>query len=105
MQAAGDPKVLFHLTSSRDLDLAHGFKSELFIILVLVRKPFSQLSDLHASRSICPQTTPLSPKKFLDDKPVFHLEILQSIILKVFPYLNDGSVSDLLRPCPRVPVI
>jgi hypothetical protein len=41
-QAAGDLKVPFHLTSPRDLDLAHGFKSELFIILVLARKPFSQ---------------------------------------------------------------
>jgi hypothetical protein len=30
----------FHLPSPRDLDLAHGFKSELFIILVLDRKPF-----------------------------------------------------------------
>jgi hypothetical protein len=27
---------------ARDLDLAHGFESELFIILVLARKPFSQ---------------------------------------------------------------
>jgi hypothetical protein len=44
-------------------------------------------------------------KKFLDDKPVFHLEVLQNIILKVFPYLDDGSVSDLLRSCPMVPVI
>jgi hypothetical protein len=26
------------------------------------------------------------PEKFLDDKLVFHLEILQNIILKVFPY-------------------
>jgi hypothetical protein len=46
-----------------------------------------------------------SAQKKLDDKPVFHLKILQSIILKVFPYLNDGFVSDLLRSCPRVPVI
>jgi hypothetical protein len=45
------------------------------------------------------------PKKNLDDKPVFHLEILQNIILKVFPYLDDGSVSDILRSCPRVPVL
>jgi hypothetical protein len=45
------------------------------------------------------------PKKILDDKPVFHLEILQNIILKVFPYLDDGSVSYLLRSCPRVSVI
>jgi hypothetical protein len=44
-------------------------------------------------------------KKNLDDKLVFHLEILQNIILKVFPYLDDGSVSDLLRSCPRVPVL
>jgi hypothetical protein len=44
-------------------------------------------------------------KNFLDDKPVFHLEVLQNIILKVFPYLDDGSVSDLLRSCPMVPVI
>jgi hypothetical protein len=44
-------------------------------------------------------------KKILDDKPVFRLEILQNIILKVFPYLNDGFISDLLRSCPRVPVI
>jgi hypothetical protein len=44
-------------------------------------------------------------KKFLDDKLVFHLEILQSIILKVCPYLDHGSVSDLLRSCPRVLVI
>jgi hypothetical protein len=42
MQAAGDPKVPFHLTSLRDLDLAYGFDSELFISLVLARKPFSQ---------------------------------------------------------------
>jgi hypothetical protein len=28
--------------------------------------------------------------KFLDDKPVFHLEILRDIILKVFPYLDVG---------------
>jgi hypothetical protein len=104
-QAAGDPKVPFHLTSPRDLDLARGFESELFIILVLARKPFSQWSYLHASTSICPRTTRLSPKKFLDDKLVFHLEILQNIILKVFPYLDDGSVSDLLRSCPRVIVI
>jgi hypothetical protein len=41
-QAAGDPKVSFHLTSPRDLDLARGFEFELFIILVLVRKLFSQ---------------------------------------------------------------
>jgi hypothetical protein len=45
------------------------------------------------------------PKKILDDKPVFHLEILQNIILKVFPYLDNGSISDLLRSCPRVLVI
>jgi hypothetical protein len=42
MQAAGDPKVPFHLTFPRDLDLACGFESELFIILVLARKLFSQ---------------------------------------------------------------
>jgi hypothetical protein len=42
MQMAGDPKVPFHLTSPRDLDLARGFESELFIILVLARKLFSQ---------------------------------------------------------------
>jgi hypothetical protein len=30
------------LTSPHDLDLASGFKSELFIILVLARKTFSQ---------------------------------------------------------------
>jgi hypothetical protein len=41
-QAAGDPKVPFHLISPHDLDLVHGFESELFIILVLARKPFSQ---------------------------------------------------------------
>jgi hypothetical protein len=41
-QAAGHPKVPFHLTSPRDLDLAHGFESEMFIILVLARNPFSQ---------------------------------------------------------------
>jgi hypothetical protein len=52
---------------------------------------------------MCPQTAPLSPKKLLDDKPVFHPEILQNIILKVFPYLDDGSISDHLRSCPRVP--
>jgi hypothetical protein len=45
------------------------------------------------------------PKKILDDKPVFHLEILHNIILKVFPYLDDGSVNGLLRSCPRVPVL
>jgi hypothetical protein len=50
-------------------------------------------------------TARLSPKKFLDDKPVFHLEILWNIILKVFPYLDDGSVSDLLRSCLRVRVL
>jgi hypothetical protein len=44
-------------------------------------------------------------KKFQDDKPVFHLEILQNTILKVFPYLDDGFVSDVLRSCPRVPVM
>jgi hypothetical protein len=48
-QVAGDPKVPFHLTSPRDLDLAHGFESELLIILVLARKPFSKWSDMHAS--------------------------------------------------------
>jgi hypothetical protein len=42
MQAVGDPKVPFHLTSPHDLDLAHVFEFELFIILVLARKPFSQ---------------------------------------------------------------
>jgi hypothetical protein len=105
MQAAGDPKVPFHLTSPRDLNLARGFEYELFIILVLARKPFSQQSDLHASTSICPWIAWLSVKKILDDKPVFHLEILQNIILKVFPYLDDGSINDLLRSCPRVPVI
>jgi hypothetical protein len=41
-QAADDSKVPFHLTSPCDLDLAHGFESELFIILDLARKPFSQ---------------------------------------------------------------
>jgi hypothetical protein len=41
-QAAGDPKVPFHLTSPHDLHLACGFESEMFIILVLARKPFSQ---------------------------------------------------------------
>jgi hypothetical protein len=41
----------------------------------------------------------------LDDKPVFHLEILQNIIMKVFPYLDDEFASDLLRSCPRVPVL
>jgi hypothetical protein len=41
-KAASDPKVPFHLTFPRDLDLAHGFESEMFIILVLARKPFSQ---------------------------------------------------------------
>jgi hypothetical protein len=45
------------------------------------------------------------PKKSLDDKPVFHLEILQNIIMKVFPYLDDEFASDLLRSCPRVPVL
>jgi hypothetical protein len=45
------------------------------------------------------------PKKFPDDKSVFHLEIHQNIILKDFPYLNDESISDLLRSCPRVPVL
>jgi hypothetical protein len=44
-------------------------------------------------------------KKILDEKPVFYLEILQNTILKVFPYHDDGSVSDLLRSCPRVPVL
>jgi hypothetical protein len=29
------------LTSPHDLDLARGFESELFIILVFARKPFS----------------------------------------------------------------
>jgi hypothetical protein len=104
-QAADDPKVPFHLNSPRDLDLARGFESELFTILVLARKQFSQLSDLHASTSICQRTTRLSLKKFLHDKLVFHLEILQNIILKVFPYLDDGFVNDLLRSCPRVSVI
>jgi hypothetical protein len=42
------------------------------------------------------------PEKILK---VFHLEILQNIILKVLPYLNDGFVSDLLRSHPRVPVL
>jgi hypothetical protein len=45
------------------------------------------------------------PEKIMDDKTIFHLEILQNIILKVFPYLDDGSVSDLLRSCPRIPVL
>jgi hypothetical protein len=44
-------------------------------------------------------------KKFLDDKLVFHLEILQNMIMKVFPYLDEGSVSDLIRSCPRVLVL
>jgi hypothetical protein len=35
MQAAGDPMVLFHLTSPRDLDITRGFEPELFIILDL----------------------------------------------------------------------
>jgi hypothetical protein len=43
-----------------------------------------------------------SVRKFLDDKPLFYLEILQNIILKVFPYLDDGPISNLLRSCPRV---
>jgi hypothetical protein len=77
----------------------------LFIILVLARKPFSQRSYLNASTSIFLWTARLSLKKFLNDKSVFHLEILQNIILKVFPYLNYGSVKDLLRSYPRVPVI
>jgi hypothetical protein len=51
------------------------------------------------------RTAQLSPKKILNDKPVFHLEIIHKIILKVFPYLDDGSVSDLLRSCPRVLVL
>jgi hypothetical protein len=42
MQVAGDPKVPFHFTFPRDLDLARGFEFELFIIMVLARKPFSQ---------------------------------------------------------------
>jgi hypothetical protein len=41
----------------------------------------------------------------MDDKLVFHLEILQNIFLKVFPYLDDGSICDLLRSYPRVMVI
>jgi hypothetical protein len=41
-QVAGDPNVPFQLTSPHDLDLAHGFESKLFIILVLAGKPFSQ---------------------------------------------------------------
>jgi hypothetical protein len=86
-------------------DGPRGFESKLFIILALAGKPFSQWSNLHASTSICSRTTRLSPKKFLDDKPIFHLEILQNIILKVFPYLNDRSTSDLLRSCPRVSVL
>jgi hypothetical protein len=40
MQEASDPKVPFHLTSPLDLDLACGFESELFIILVLVENHF-----------------------------------------------------------------
>jgi hypothetical protein len=96
-----------NLASPRDLSLAiggpRGFESELFIILA--GNPFSPSSDPHASTTIFPRTARLSLKKFLDDKPVFHLEILQNIILKVFPYLNDGFISDLLRSCPRVPVL
>jgi hypothetical protein len=42
MQAARDLKVPFHLTSPRNLNLARGFEFELFIILVLARKPFYQ---------------------------------------------------------------
>jgi hypothetical protein len=45
------------------------------------------------------------PAKFLADKLVFHLEILLNITLKLFPYLDDGSISDLLRSCPRMPLI
>jgi hypothetical protein len=41
-QAAGDPKLPFHLTAPRDLDIGCGFKSELFFMLVLARKSFSQ---------------------------------------------------------------
>jgi hypothetical protein len=33
--------VPFHFNSPHDLDLAHEIMSELFIILVLARKPFS----------------------------------------------------------------
>jgi hypothetical protein len=44
-------------------------------------------------------------KKKLDDKLVFHLKILQNIILKVFSYLDDGSISDLPRSHSMVPVI
>jgi hypothetical protein len=92
----------FHLTSPRDLDLAHGFKSELFIILVLDRKPFFNEVILMPQHQY---VRGLLDSKFLDDKPVFHLKILQNIILKVFPYLDDGPVSDLLRSCLRVLVI
>jgi hypothetical protein len=74
-------------------------------LVALARKPFSQWTDLHASTSICPWTAQVSLKKFLDDKLVFHLEILQNIILKVFPYLDDGFVNDLLRSCSRVSVL
>ena len=35
--------------------------------------------------------------KTLDDEPVFHLGVPQNVILKVFPYLNDGSVHELLQ--------
>jgi hypothetical protein len=73
--------------------------------LALAGNPFSPSSDPHASTTIFSWTARLSLKKFLDDKPVFHLKILQNIILKVFPYLNDGFISDLLRSCPRVPVL
>jgi hypothetical protein len=42
MQAARDPKVPFHLTSHRDMDLAHGFECKLIIIWVFARKSSSQ---------------------------------------------------------------
>jgi hypothetical protein len=28
----------------------------------------------------------------LEDEPLFHLEAPQNVILKVFPYFDDGSV-------------
>jgi hypothetical protein len=32
-----------------------------------------------------------------DDELVFHLEAPQNVILKVFPYLDDGSIHELLN--------
>jgi hypothetical protein len=98
-----------NLTSPRDLSLAMRWTTWVWVWTIhhlgLGWKTIFSMkwsSCLNVNMSVDCST---QPKKNLDNKPVFHLEILQNVILKVFPYLNDGSVSDLLRSYPRVLVL